>query len=153
METLTAPSVPPRCPRTWCPHHTSTQGWRWIRFGYYRRNCEPRVLQRFRCCQCGSTFTANAFTPHYYQKRPELLLTLAHRLITCAGYRQVSRELRCAHSTVMGQAARIARHAMLVLEELRPKGPVPEPLVIDGFESFAYSQYHPLYLNLVVGAE
>jgi hypothetical protein len=28
-----------------------------------------------------------------------------------------------------------------------------EPLVIDGFESFAYSQYHPLHLNLCVGAE
>ncbi|MFM7231170.1 MAG: hypothetical protein ACKO3S_04235, partial [bacterium] len=27
-----------------------------------------------------------------------------------------------------------------------------EPLVVDGFESFGYSQYHPLYLNLVVGA-
>ena len=25
--------------------------------------------------------------------------------------------------------------------------------MVDGFESFAFSQYHPLYLNLVVGAE
>ena len=28
-----------------------------------------------------------------------------------------------------------------------------EPLVIDGFESFAYGQYHPLHLNLAIGAE
>ncbi len=33
-----------------------------------------------------------------------------------------------------------------------PRGPLAEPVVADGFESFAHSQYHPLYLNLVVGA-
>ena len=38
-----------------------------------------------------------------------------------------------------------------MLTQHRP--PVNEPLVIDGFESFAFSQYHPLHLNLVVGAK
>jgi hypothetical protein len=52
----------------------------------------------------------------------------------------------------MGQAARLGRHALLYLHAHRPRGSVLEPLVIDGFESFAYSQYHPLHLNLVVGS-
>ena len=53
----------------------------------------------------------------------------------------------------MRQTARLGRHALLLLARLRPPGPVREPLVIDGFESFAYSQYHPLHLHLVVGAD
>ena len=52
----------------------------------------------------------------------------------------------------MRLAARLGRHALLWLHQGRPRGPVAEPLVIDGFESFAFSQYHPLHLNLVVGA-
>src|SRR5207249_3008787 len=33
-----------------------------------------------------------------------------------------------------------------------PQGAIQEPIVIDGFESFAFSQYHPLHLNVAVGA-
>jgi hypothetical protein len=34
----------------------------------------------------------------------------------------------------------------------RPRAPLAEPLVIDGFESFAYSQHYPLHINLAIGA-
>jgi hypothetical protein len=61
--------------------------------------------------------------------------------------------MRCSPTTLMGQAARLGRHALLTLYHLRPGAAPKEPLVIDGFESFAYSQYHPLHLNLAVGAE
>jgi hypothetical protein len=80
-----------------------------------------------------------------------LLVPIAQRLLACSGYRQIAREARCAPSTVMGQAARLGRHALLFMHRHRPAGPA-EPLVIDGFESFAFSQYHPLHLNLAVGA-
>jgi hypothetical protein len=86
-------------------------------------------------------------------KRPELQIPLLHRLIACSGYRQMAREMRCSPTTLMGQAARLGRHALLSLHQLRPRAGLREPLVIDGFESFAYSQYHPLHLNLAVGAE
>ncbi|NOT32764.1 MAG: hypothetical protein HOP12_01205 [Candidatus Eisenbacteria bacterium] len=85
-------------------------------------------------------------------KRPELLAAVFQRLLTCAGYRQIAREARCAATTVMGLAARLGRHALLFLHEQRPRGEISEALVIDGFESFEFSQYHPLHLNLVVGA-
>ena len=34
----------------------------------------------------------------------------------------------------------------------RPRGALAEPLVVDGFESFAFSQFYPLHLQLAVGA-
>ena len=153
MELATARFVPPFCPRAHCRFHLSAVGWRWVRFGCYQRQCEPRVIQRFRCGHCGSTFSTQTFSTTYYLKRPELQAPVFHRLLACSGFRQIAREARCAPTTVMGQAARLGRHALLALQERRPRAPLNEPLVIDGFESYAYSQYHPLHLNLAVGAE
>ena len=143
---------PPHCPRTTCRYHRCAAGWRWIRYGSYSRRCAPQRIPRFRCVHCGVTFSTQTFSTTYYLKRPELLEPLFHRLLACSGYRQIAREARCVHSTLVGQAARLGRHALLLLTRHRPAGPVAEPLVIDGFESFAYSQYHPLHLHLVVGA-
>jgi hypothetical protein len=145
--------TPPFCPRPQCRFHLRAEGWRWKRFGTYSRQCEPRVIPRFRCGHCRRTFSSQTFSTTYYLKRPELLEPVAHRLLACSGYRQVAREGRCAPTTVMGLAARLGRHALLFLHAHRPRGPLVEPLVIDGFESFAFSQYHPLHLNLAVGAE
>ena len=143
--------VPPFCPRSACQYHRCAAGWRWFRHGTYSRQCPPRIIPRFRCGHCRVTFSAQTFATTYYLKRPELQAPLFHRLLACSGYRQIAREARCAPTTVMGQAARLGRHALLYLARHRPPG-VAEPLVIDGFESFAYSQYHPLHLNLAVGA-
>jgi transposase-like protein len=145
--------VPPFCPRTSCRYHRCPRGWRWIRHGSFTRRCPPRVIPRYRCGHCGLTFSSQTFSTSYYLKRPELLEPVFHRLLAGSGLRQIKREARCSHSTVMALAARLGRHALLFLAAHRPPGPLAEPLVIDGFESFAYSQYHPLHLHLVVGAE
>src|SRR5690349_9553162 len=143
--------VPPHCPRSDCRFHTCADGWRWVRHGCFTRHCRAQRIQRFRCRHCGATFSSQSFSTTYYLKRPELLVALFHRLLSCAGYRQIAREARCAASTLVGQAARLGRHALLYLAAHRPPAPL-EPLVVDGFESFAYSQYQPLHLNLAVGA-
>jgi transposase-like protein len=152
MESLARPFVPPFCPRTDCPHHRCRDGWRYKRAGTYTRRCAPRTIQRFRCGHCGVTFSTQTFSTSYYLKRPELLEPLLFRLLACSGYRQIAREARCAPTTAMRQAARLGRHALLFLAQHRPPGPLAEPLVVDGFESFAYSQYQPLHLNVAVGA-
>src|SRR5678815_2764520 len=154
MDTVASSSFkPPFCPRPRCRFHLDPQGWRWVRYGFYTRQCLPRTIPRFRCRHCGSTFSSQSFSTTYYLKRPALLAPIFYRLLSCAGYRQIAREARCHPTTVMGQATRLGRHALLFLHEYRPRGPIREPLVIDGFESFAYSQYHPLHLNCAVGAE
>ena len=153
MDATPRPFVPPFCPRSSCRFHRCATGWRYRKFGHYTRDCEPRTIQRYRCAHCGVTFSTQTFSTTYYLKRPELLEPLFHRLLACSGYRQVAREARCAPTTAMRQAARLGRHALLFLARNQPGGPLAEPLVIDGFESFAYSQYHPLHLNVAVGAE
>ena len=143
---------PPFCPNPRCRFHLNAAGWRWIRWGSYHRQCEPGIIPRFRCGHCRRGFSSQTFSTSYYLKRPELQLPIFYRVLACSGYRQIAREARCAHSTVMGQVARLGRHALLALEHLRGGREPEEPIVIDGFESFAFSQYHPLHLNLAIGA-
>ena len=73
--------------------------------------------------------------------------------LACSGFRQIAREACCSPTTVMGQAGRLGRHALLFLAAERPGTPTDPKLAIDGFESFAFSQYHPLHLNIAVGAK
>lgn len=145
--------VPPHCPISDCPFHASRPDWRWSRHGFFSREAAPHRVQRFRCGHCGHTFSEQTFRTTYWLKRPDALEPVAFRLLTCSGYRQIVREAGCSPSTVERHAERLGRHALLLLEAFRPPEPIREPLVIDGFESFAWSQYFPLHLHLVVGAE
>ncbi len=87
-------------------------------------------------------------------KRPELLRPTFDALADgCTGLRQLGRRLQAAPSTLQTHAERAGRHALLFLARHAPDAPPEEPLVLDGFESFAYSQYHPLHVNVAVGAE
>ena len=152
MSETTAAFIPPFCPRRRCKQHTSKTGFRWVRYGTYATQGSTVRIQRYRCLHCRRTFSATAFTNTYYAKRPELLIPLGYRMVACSGFRQMAREMRCAASTLMRQAARIGRQGLLRMAEMLPKGPIEEPLVVDGFESFSYSQYHPCYVNIAVGA-
>lgn len=152
MSTPCAAFIPPHCPRSDCPSHRSREPWRWTRHGFFVRDASPHRIPRFRCAHCRHTFSSQSFSTTYWLKRPDIFVPIAYRLLACSGYRQIAREARCDPTTVMRHAARIGRHALLWLHEHRPAGPIAEPVVIDGYERFAYSQYHPCHLNLVIGA-
>lgn len=50
-------------------------------------------------------------------------------------------------------AARLGRHSLLFHWRMRPRATIAERLVLDGFESFEWSQYHPTAYHLVAGGE
>ena len=151
MSELTTPFEPPFCPNRVCSQHLRTHGWRFQKKGFYRRSVDGRRVQRYRCRHCGGSFSRQTFHPTYWLKRPDLLGTLFYRLLACSAYRQIARELGVSHTTVMRQVERLGRHCLLVHESLRPRLPLTEPLVVDGFESFEFSQYTPIHLNTAVG--
>ena len=153
MDTTTAGFTPPFCPRTDCRYHRSSLGWRWRRHGSFARRAAPHRVPRFRCGHCGHTFSSQTFSTTYWLKRPDVLLPAAFAVLACSGHRQTARACGCSPGTIQRHVGRVGRHALLLLRAHAPRGLVVEPLVVDGFESFAFSQYHPLYLNLVVGAE
>jgi hypothetical protein len=145
---------PPFCPNEECAFHQApTASWRWIRAGFFRADHSPRRIQRFRCVHCGRYFSAQTFRLGYWLRRPELLEPTFHDLVQCAGFRQIARQHHASPQTVARHAARLARHCQLFHEGLRPKGELREPQVLDGFQSFEYSPYHPTLYHLMLGKE
>jgi hypothetical protein len=44
--------------------------------GTYRRRCEPRVIQRYRCSRCRRSFSDQTFCTTYWLKRSNLLIPI-----------------------------------------------------------------------------
>jgi transposase-like protein len=144
---------PPFCPRRDCPDHLRTRpGYRCHIHGSYTSK-HAAAVTRYRCLTCGKTFSRQAFSPTYYLKRPELLIPVAAGLVSGSAHRQIARLVDCAPSTVTRLSYRAGRHFLLVmgaaLEALLGK-PL-EPIVLDHFETFEFSQDLPFGIATAVG--
>jgi hypothetical protein len=117
--------------------------------GFYARLAPPQRVQRYRCVHCRRQFSDQTFSLTYWLKRPELLLEIAASLVGCSGYRQIARARACAPTTVLAHTARLGRHALLFHQQHRPA--VQEPLALDSFISFEFSQYAPTAFHLAIG--
>ena len=144
---------PPCCPNPGRPFHCCAEGWRFKRIGFFTRLAAPNRIQRCQCSHCRRTFSTQTFSPTYWLRHPELLQPLFFRLLACSGFRQLAREFAVSHTTILGQSARLGRHCLLFQHCHRPRAAPAEPLVLDGFESFEFSQYHPCHFHVVVGQE
>jgi hypothetical protein len=114
---------------------------------------DGRRHQRYRCVHCRTRFSAVTFRTTYWLRRPELLLPIARLISQGTGLRQIARVLGTSHTTVARHVARLGRHCLLFHRERLRGLTLSEPMVIDGFETFEYSQYFPFHANLAVGAQ
>jgi hypothetical protein len=74
------------------------------------------------------------------------------KAVGCMANRQIARDLRCAPASVDHQIARLGRHCLLFHQLFWQNTSSQGPVVIDGFESFEFSQYFPFHLHLAVEA-
>lgn len=153
MDTTHPLRPPPFCPNPRCRFHRNPGGWRFRKAGFFERKARPRRVQRYRCSCCRRHFSSQTFHVTYWLKRPDLPRRLFFRLLACSGFRQIARDLDVSPTTVLRQAARLGRHCLLFHEGLRPRGVLREPIAVDGFESFEFSQYTPVHFHTAVGAD
>ena len=152
MNTYSQSFRPPCCPNTNCPFHKNPDRWRFKRAYFFFRKSKPHRIRRYQCLHCERYFSSQTFATTYWLKRPDILPLLFHRSVSCSGIRQIARELGVAPSTVMRQIERLGRHCLL-FQHLHQPNQINEPLVIDGFETFEFSQYFPCHFNVAVGAK
>lgn len=147
--------APSRCPRAECPSR-SQPSFRWARKGHFRRRCDGRSVQRFRCLHCERTFSIQTFRLDYRLKKPTLHLRLFGLFVSKVTHRQSARVLNCSrrtiahrlrllgghckdfHQTTLARAAaRGGIHGVFQLDELetyetsRRLAPVTVPLLIE----------------------
>jgi transposase-like protein len=146
---------PPFCPWAHCGQHRLPDPSlaRFHRHGVYLRPSDRRPIQRYRCVFCHRTCSQQTFSCSYYLKLPSLGPSIAAALMAGSAHRQIARTFRCAPSTVTSRAARLGRHAILLLARaLKAAAPLDEPVVVDHFETFAFSQDFPFGVATAVGA-
>jgi hypothetical protein len=120
--------------------------------GFFARRCPPLRVQRYRCSHCHRHFSDQTFRASYWLKHPQVLLPLFYRLLGCSGFRQIAREFQVSPTTVLSHTARLGRHCLLFHQLHRPLAPLAEPIALDSFISFEYSQYWPTAFHLAAGA-
>ena len=64
--------------------------------------------------------------------------------------RQIARDLKVAPETINRHIARLGRHCFLFHQEQMKHAPPVKIVVVDGFESFELSQYHPIHHHVAV---
>ena len=116
---------------------------------FTRKHCQPARIQRYRCLHCRRTFSTQTFDCTYWLRRPGLLPRIFHGSLACSGLRQIAHELGAAPGTIQNYLSRLGRHCLLFQHQARREP--REPLVLDGFESFEYSQYFPFHFHVLVG--
>ena len=146
--------APPFCPNADCAFHGHRDpAWAFVRTGYYRRQTDERRIQRFRCSACQRSFSTQTFSTDYWQKIPGLEERILTKTVGCMANRQIARDLGVHVETVTRRIGRLARHCLLFhCRQLRGTPP-PAELVIDGFESFEWSQYFPIHHHVAVGKD
>ena len=147
--------LPPFCPNRDCASHresaVSPLPW-FIRKGF-RTTRVVGPVQRFECRLCGRGFSSRTFDIDYWVHRPIDYRLVQNLLVGGSGIRQSCRLLGVSTRLLANRHSRLARQALALHSECLEDFRLAEPLVLDGFESFAYSQYHPNNLNLLVAAE
>lgn len=151
MSRAAAPLTPPFCPNPACSFHCTPAGWRYVHDGFFERQSAPTRVQRFRCCHCKRRFSEQTFRTTYWLKRPRLLPQVLRALLSGSCLRQSARALEASPQTILLHANRLGRHCQLFHQRHRPRPPLAEPLALDGFQSFEYSQFHPTWYHVVAG--
>jgi transposase-like protein len=145
---------PPFCPWPKCTEHQRREpGYRFVRTGSYS-TLQQSDIPRFKCLSCRKGFSRQTFATSYYLKRARLMAPIAAGLVAGSAHRQIARSLRCAPSTVTRQSARLGRHGLLLLARALATlaGRLDEPVVIDHFETFEFTQDYPLGIATAVGS-
>ena len=143
--------VPPFCPNPNCKYHNPLRdGWAFKRAGYFRRHIAPHRIQRFTCQHCKRSFSTQTFSTTYWLKQPDLLPQMWTKICGCMANRQIGRDLKATPATVDRMVSRLARHALLFHWQMMKDLPPPGEIVVDGFESFEWSQYFPIHHHVAV---
>ncbi len=151
MDTNSPFFVPPHCPNPDCLYHQQlTEGWRYKGIGTFWSQSQEKRIQRFKCKHCPRSFSTQTFSPTYWLKRPDILPQLPTKTTGGMANRQIARDLHVAPSTVDRQLARLGRHCLLYHTEQMKSANPASAIVIDGFVTFEYSQYHPFHHHLAV---
>lgn len=145
--------IPPFCPNSECRYHYGdAEGWRFQRRGFRRVVRNPRVIRRFHCSHCKRNFSSSTFREDYWKKIPGITAAVYQRVADGQSMRGIARGLSVSLTTVRRRTRSLAQQSLLRTERHMSHlaGKLRSAVVLDGFRTFAGSQFEVAELNTAV---
>ena len=145
--------VPPFCPYGSCANHQVPTTTYWYRpYGFHFTKAFGPV-PRFKCLQCGRTFSKQTFSIDYYAKRVVDYRDLGSRHSGSMSLRGTARALKSSCGTVQNRLERLDRQVLALHADLSADSSHDEAVCVDGFVSFDVSQFFPNEITIAITAE
>ena len=113
---------PPCCPYRSCPRHRDPRSRFCVRFGFYKPDCRPHPVQRYRCKTCLRTFSRQTFRADFRDRKPYLNAALFGLITSGVGIRQSARlvglSLHCAELKLRKLGRHLRRLNLNLRDEL-----------------------------------
>ncbi len=140
------------CTNPNCKKFNDNSGSRsWITyFGFYRRRCDSKLVQRFRCMVCGKTFSNQTFNPNFGQHKPRINNMVRMALCSKTSHRRIAKNLHLNRKTVVRKFIYLAGVARLNQQHRLAKLSGVDLIQIDEMETFEHSKCKPLSVALAV---
>ena len=146
-----------QCPNPSCPHyHNPPPGDSWY---WYHGKYTTKVIgtvTRYQCSHCKKTFSFRTFHIDYYTKKSVDYGAILGHLLTSTGSGNIRRLQGLKEDLLLNRYERLCQVFLAIHSELRQQLMEQHPdqyYVLDGFESFSHSQYHPNNVNIIVGSK
>jgi len=131
---------PAFCPRPDCPSRCGSAAFSYRLRGFFRRRCDQRIVQRFRCHACAHDFSEQTFHLDYRLKRPQLLLIFFKDRVSKVTHRQSARIHGCSRSTEERHFRRLCLHCEAFhaarLREIAARGGRGRVFLLDELETY-----------------
>ena len=147
---------PPYCPNEECSFHGGYPelGMRQFSFqGWATRVSHPYQVRCYRCLECKRGFRYSSFKLSYREKKAGLNSRIFRFFCIGASNREIARQLGISEHCVRGRLLKLSQWALLKHTRLTESLKIEEPIVYDGLEAFAKSQYDPNQIQHAMGKD
>jgi len=121
-----------------------------IKFGFYRRTSDRRVIHRFKCKICDRTFSRASFDPCFRQLKRQVNKSVFEHLASGNSQRRMAYLLRLNRKTVKRKFLFLGLQAKAHLYLHNLKLPKAQFVQFDDLETFEHSKCKPLSVTLAV---
>jgi transposase-like protein len=139
------------CINSYCDKYQDSTDRRWIaQHGFYRRRCDSKLIQRFRCTSCGKTFSNQTFNLTFRQHKPRVNQMVRKVLCSKMSFRRAAKVLQLNRKTVVRKFKYLAEVARLNQKRRLAKLDGVDLIQLDEMETFEHSKCKPLSVALAV---
>lgn len=148
---------PPYCPNEKCSFHLNSDvpGKFSIRFywsnGWAKTECHPYRVRQFRCRFCQRSFRYTCFKLDYKEQKPGLNPKIFSYYFCGVSNREIARQIGTSEHLIRIRLKKMDQWSLVNQTYRTQNLKIDEPVVYDGLEAFAKSQYDPNNIQQAIG--